>query len=257
MSRQAAAACQSGRRATKLVPNPSLAETFGSFNLRSSPVFQFKGTPYRLALLCFVVSICRVCVSKWSQSNSSGKTWVQRVGSRRLGNHCKTIVFPARSSVGQVQQFYPRGARSSLHATISNSESECTSAKLGNCRGLESPPERTTGFQSIGTGRKRRGIPHRSRRRAQHQYFRSPGTESRSPRFSRRRHFAALARVGSGGGIDPEGIGICAPGTPSPHLYEGSSRERVCTRDAKPSCLGDGGGETARGFPDPWKQDAA
>src|SRR2546430_14249854 len=76
-------------------------------------------------------------------------------------------------------------------------------------------------------------------------------------RFSRRRHFAALARVGSGGGIDPEGIGICAPGTPSPHLYEGSSRERVCTRDAKPSCLGDGGGETARGFPDPWKQDAA
>src|SRR5260370_950184 len=82
-------------------------------------------------------------------------------------------------------------------------------------------------------------------------------TESRSPGFSRRRQLAALARLGSSRGIDPEGIGICSPGTPSPHLHEGSARQRVCTRDAKPSRFGNGGGETAGGVPDPWKQDAA
>src|SRR5207249_6423739 len=176
-----------------------------------------------------------------SQSYSREKNWVQRVGSRDLCNHHKIMVFPAGCAVGQDNRFYPSEPRSSHHSTSGKSEPECASAKLGNCRGLESPPKGATGFQLIGTGRKHRGIPNRSRRRTQHQYFRSPGTESRSPRFSRRRHFPSLARVGSGGGFDPEGIRICAPGTPSQHLYEGSSRECLRTRDAKPSCLGDGG----------------
>src|SRR6266850_1188773 len=49
------------------------SEEFGSFHLRSSPAFQFKGTPYRLALLWFVVSICRVCVSKWESEQFKWK----------------------------------------------------------------------------------------------------------------------------------------------------------------------------------------
>ncbi len=53
------------------------------------------------------------------------------------------------------------------------------------------------------------------------------------------------------------GIGICPPGTSSPYLHEGSTRERICTRDAKPSRFGDGSGETARRLSNPWKQDAA
>src|SRR5205807_5534815 len=94
-----------------------------------------------------------------SPSHSSEKNWVQRVGSQRLCHRHKIIVvLPARPAVCQDDRFYPRQPRSSLHATIGKSEPEYASGKLGNCRGLESPPKGATGFQRIGTGRKRRGI---------------------------------------------------------------------------------------------------
>src|SRR2546421_8350270 len=53
--------------------NPSLLGEFGLSHLRSSPAFQLKGTPYRLALLWPVVWICPVCVSKWESEQFKWK----------------------------------------------------------------------------------------------------------------------------------------------------------------------------------------
>src|SRR2546421_11659028 len=70
--RQAHAKADTGPPSARLAL-PALPDQFGSIHLRSSPAFQFKGTPYRLALLCFVVSICRVCVSKWESEQFKWK----------------------------------------------------------------------------------------------------------------------------------------------------------------------------------------
>src|SRR5206468_9652961 len=153
--------------------------------------------------------------------------------------------------------FHSRLPGSSLVTAIGKSEPNCAYAKLGNFRGLESPLERPAGFPSIDAGSKRPGISHWSRRRSQHQCLRSPGAESRSSRLGRRRNFSPLARISPYSWIDSSRIGICPPGTSSSHLHEGPSRQRVCARDAKPSCFSDGSGQAARRFPDPWKQDPA
>ena len=207
---------------------------------------------------CFVVSICPVFVSKWSQSNPSGKNSVQGVDSRRLCIRYNFSLPAAQSTVRrQSGHFHSRLPGSSLVTAIGQSEPNCASDKLGNCRGLESPPEGTAGFQSIDPGDERPGIPHRSRRCPQYKRLRSPGAESRSPRLGRRRNFIALAWFSSSGRIDSPRIGICPSGTSSSHLHEGPSRQRVCARDAKPSCVGDGSGQTSWRFSDSRKQDPA
>src|SRR5437879_2121964 len=57
-----AAAPEREHKAAERAFNSFLFANFRSFRLRSSPAFQFKAAPYRLARLCFVVCICPVFV---------------------------------------------------------------------------------------------------------------------------------------------------------------------------------------------------
>src|SRR5207249_8795881 len=118
---------------------------FASFYLSSSPSFQFKAAPYRLLRPCFVVCICPVFVSKWSQSNPSGKNSVQGVDSRRLCIRHNFFLFAAQSIVVRRQSghFHSRLPGSSPLAAIGKSEPDRASAKPRNFWRLESSAQGT------------------------------------------------------------------------------------------------------------------